>query len=331
MFGEINERQDEYLRDIWNSGRHLLELLNEILDLSKVEAGQMVLEPTTFRVASALEYTLAMVRERATLHAITLTVDVAEDVEMVEADELRFKQVVLNLLSNAVKFTPDGGSVSIRAYREGTELMVTVTDTGIGVRPEDQERIFESFQQGRRGAPKEEGTGLGLTLSRRIVWLFGGRMWLDSTPGVGSTFGFSIPGLPEPAHDVTSPGLRVLPVVVLVDDDRASLDLISAYLDGSQTRALRARDGVEALELIRRVLPTAVVLDIKLPRLDGWQVLAELKADPATAAIPVVIASVVDDRPRGLALGADVYLRKPVRRDELVDALRRVGALGGSS
>ena len=118
MFGEINERQDEYLRDIWNSGRHLLQLLNEILDLSKVEAGQMVLEPSTFSVGSAVEYTVAMVRERAALHAITVTVEVADDVGMIEADELRFKQVVLNLLSNAVKFTPDGGSVSIRAYRE---------------------------------------------------------------------------------------------------------------------------------------------------------------------------------------------------------------------
>ena len=233
MFGEINERQDEYLRDIWNSGRHLLELLNEILDLSKVEAGQMVLEPSTFSVGSALEYALAMVRERAALHAISVTVEVADDVGMIEADELRFKQVVLNLLSNAVKFTPDGGSVSIRAYREGNELMVTVTDTGIGVPPEDQERIFESFQQGRRGAPKEEGTGLGLTLSRRIVGLFGGRMWLESTPGVGSTFGFSIPGLQERGDEVASADAGELPVVVLVDDDRASLDLISAYLDGS--------------------------------------------------------------------------------------------------
>ena len=327
MFGEINERQDEYLRDIWNSGRHLLQLLNEILDLSKVEAGQMVLEPSMFSVGGAVDYTVAMVRERAALHAITVTVEVADDVGMIEADELRFKQVVLNLVSNAVKFTPDGGSVSIRAYREGTELMVTVTDTGIGVAPEDQERIFESFQQGRRGAPKEEGTGLGLTLSRRIVGLFGGRMWLDSTPGVGSTFGFSIPGLPRRGDEVASPESGELPDIVLVDDDRASLDLLSAYLDGSPTRVLRAIDGVEALDLVRRVLPAAVVLDIKLPRLDGWQVLAELKADPATAAIPVVIASVVDDRPRGLALGAEVYLLKPVRRDDLVDALRRVGAL----
>ena len=330
MFGEINERQDEYLRDIWNSGRHLLELLNEILDLSKVEAGKMVLEPSTFTVGSALEDALAMVRERAALHAISVTVEVADDVRMIVADELRFKQVVLNLLSNAVKFTPDGGSVSIRAFREGNELTVTVTDTGIGVPPEDQERIFESFQQGRRGAPKEEGTGLGLTLSRRIVGLFGGRMWLESAPGVGSTFGFSMPGLQERGDEVASPDAGELPVVVLVDDDRASLDLISAYLDGSPAQVLRAWDGVEALELIRRVLPAAVVLDIKLPRLDGWQVLAELKADPTTAAIPVVIASVVDDRSRGLALGADVYLLKPVRRDDLVDALRRVGALVGS-
>jgi signal transduction histidine kinase len=331
MFGDINERQEEYLRDILSSGRHLLELINDILDLSKVEAGQMVLEPSAFEVGSVLEWASALHRERAAAHAIALKSKVAEDVGTIEADERQFRQVVLNLVANAVKFTPDGGSVSINAYREGTELNVTVTDTGIGVAPEDQERIFETFQQGRRGAPKEEGTGLGLTLCRRIVELFGGRMWLESTPGVGSTFGFSVPGLPAQDDDVPSPDRDKLPVVVLVDDDRASLDLLSAYLDGSGTRVLRARDGVEALEQIRKVPPVAVVLDIKLPRLDGWQVLAELKADPATAAIPVVIASVVDDRPRGLAVGADEYLLKPIRRDELVDALRRVGALGESS
>jgi signal transduction histidine kinase len=326
MFGEINERQEEYLHDIWNSGKHLLELLNEILDLSKVEAGQMVLEPSTFSVSSALEYCLTMVRERASAHAITVTIDVADDVGTIEADDLRFKQVVLNLLSNSVKFTPDGGTVSLRSYREGTDVMVTVTDTGIGVPVEDQERIFESFQQGRRGAPKEEGTGLGLTLSRRIVWLWGGRMWLTSTPGSGSTFGFSIPGVLKGDEDGANGGSAV-PAVLLVDDDRASLDLNSAYLDGSPTRVLRAKDGVEALEVARKELPAAVVLEIGLPRLDGWQVLAELKADPATAAIPVVIATDVDDRSRGLSLGADAYLRKPIRREELVDALQQVGAL----
>lgn len=324
MFGDINERQEGYLRDIWNSGRHLLELLNEILDLSKVEAGRMVLDPSTFSVGSALEYTLAMVRERAAAHAIKVSVDIADDVGDIEADELRFKQVVLNLLSNAVKFTADGGSVSVRASRDGDDLVVTVTDTGIGVPAEDQEKIFDSFQQGGRGPARAEGTGLGLTLSRRIVGLFGGRMWLESTVGVGSTFGFAIPVLRE-RDETTAETDGSFPVVVLVDDDRASLDLMSAYLDDAPLQVIRAADGKSALELIRRVVPAAVVLDIRLPGLDGWQVLAELKAAEATAAIPVVIASVVDDRQRGLALGADAQLLKPVSRDDLIDALKRVG------
>jgi signal transduction histidine kinase len=330
MFGELNERQDEYLRDIRNSGKHLLALLNDILDLSKVEAGHMVLEPSTFSVGSAVEDTLAMVRERATLHGIAVTVQVADDVDTVNADELKFKQVVLNLVTNAVKFTPDGGSVVIRANREGTELVVTVTDTGIGVPPEDQQRIFESFQQGGRGAPKEEGTGLGLTLSRRMVELFGGRMWLDSTPGVGSTFGFSVPGLPEGRREDGAPKPGGFPVVVLLDEDRASQDLVEAYLDGMPTEVVRAWDGGKAFQLIRTVRPAAVVLEIGLPRLDGWQVIAALRDDPVTAGIPIIIASTVDDRPRGRALGAAAYLLKPVRRDELVDALRSVGALPAS-
>jgi CheY-like chemotaxis protein len=326
-FGELNDHQDGYLRDIWNAGRNLLELLNEILDLSKVEAGQMVMEPSTFGIDGAVDYAVAMVRERATLHAIEVTVDVADDIGLVDSDERRFKQVLLNLVSNAVKFTPDGGSVSVRARRDETDLVITVTDTGIGVPTEDRERIFESFQQGRRGATKEEGTGLGLTLSRRIVELLGGRMWLDSTVGKGSTFGFAIPALARHVDDANPAEPGGPSVVVLVDDDRASQDLIAAYLDGLPVQVLRATDGVEALDRIRRALPAAVVLDIKLPRLDGWQVLDRLKADPATAGIPVVITSVVDERPRGLAAGANVYLRKPIGRDELLGALRSLEVL----
>ena len=210
----------------------------------------------------------------------------------------------------------------------GNELDVTVSDTGAGVPPEDRERIFESFQQGARGAPKEEGTGLGLTLCRRIVELFGGRLWLDSEVGSGSTFGFAIP-LRTLAGEVESTPHADLggAAVLIVDDDRASLELMTAYLSGLATRVIRAHDGVEALEQVRRHQPSAVVLDIRLPKKDGWDVLAELKADSSTAHIPVVVASIVDDRSRGLALGAAAYLLKPVRRDQLVDALRRVGAL----
>jgi signal transduction histidine kinase/CheY-like chemotaxis protein len=329
-FGELNERQEGYLRDIWNSGKHLVELVNDILDLEKVEHGHMVLEPSTFLVSNAIEATCAMQRERASQHAIEVTVEVADDVDLIDADERYFKQVFLNLLSNAVKFTPDGGRVGIRASREGADLVVAVTDTGPGVAPEDQARIFDSFQQGSRGAPKEEGTGLGLTLSRRFVELFGGRLWLDSTLGVGSTFGFTVPGLREPRREDATPRLGGLPVIVLLDEDPAAQDLVEAYLDGLSTEVMRAWDGVKALELVRRVRPAAVVLEVGLPGLDGWQVLAQLKADAATVGIPVIVASTVDDRPRGLALGAAAYLLKPIRRHQFVETLRRVGALEGT-
>jgi CheY-like chemotaxis protein/anti-sigma regulatory factor (Ser/Thr protein kinase) len=334
MFGPLNERQEDYLHDIWTSGRHLLELLNEILDLSKVEAGEMVLEPRIISVPAVLSYALSLVRERAAVHAIDLRLEVADDVELVEADELRLKQVVLNLVSNAVKFTADGGTVTVRAWREGADLCVSVTDSGIGVPEEDRERIFESFQQGGRGAPREEGTGLGLTLCRRIVELLGGRMWLESQVGVGSTFGFSAP-LPALEHDIAparGDGRDGDPdhpsnAVLLVDDDRASLDLMTAYLAGHTDHVMRARDGDEAIDLARRTHPAVVVLDIRLPRRNGWEVLSELKSDRATQDIPVVVASIVDERPRGLALGAAEYLLKPVRREDLVTALHRVGVL----
>jgi signal transduction histidine kinase/ActR/RegA family two-component response regulator/putative methionine-R-sulfoxide reductase with GAF domain len=330
MFGELNERQEDYLHDIRNSGRHLLELLNEILDLSKVEAGHMALEPTMFSVPAALEYGLSLVRERAAAHGITLDLDIGDGVGVIEADELKFKQVLLNLLSNAVKFTPDGGTVSLAATRTDDTLLVTVTDTGIGVPHEDRERIFESFQQGGRGAPKEEGTGLGLTLSRRIVQLFGGRLWLEPGPeGRGSVFGFTIPA---PRTDAVSahPGPSSGAAILIVDDDRASLDLMSAYLSGFDNRVLRARDGIDAVRQCQDAHPSAVVLDIRLPKKDGWDVLAELKADPGTRTIPVIVASIVDDRARGLALGASDYLLKPVRRDELIESLRRVDALASA-
>jgi CheY-like chemotaxis protein len=252
---------------------------------------------------------------------------VADDVGVIETDELKFKQVLLNLLSNAVKFTPDGGDVGLAARRSGDDLVVTVTDTGVGVPAEDRERIFESFQQGGRGAPKQEGTGLGLTLSRRFVELFGGRLWLEPGPdGGGSVFGFTIPA---PRKDLVPPGSGSVDgaAILLVDDDRASLDLMSAYLSGFTTSVLRSRDGVDALRQCREVHPRAVVLDIRLPELDGWGVLTELKADPETSSIPVIVASIVDERARGLALGASDYLLKPILRDQLVESLRRVDAL----
>ena len=333
MFGQVNSRQAEYLRDIWSSGRHLLELLNDILDLSKVEAGKMHLEPSTFLVSDAIAQTVMLVRERAQAHAIELVVVVDPDVRDIEADELRFKHVLLNLLSNAVKFTPDGGEVRVHAHCSEENLTVTVVDTGVGVPTEDRERIFESFQQGERGVAREEGTGLGLSLTRRIVELFGGRLWMESVVDVGSTFGVTIPlragsdrhadtGIP----DEEAERARVL----LVDDDRASLDLLAAYLEPYAVDVIRCHTADEALEAIGRAPPAAVVLDIKLPGMDGWELLTRLKNDSATEHIPVVLVTIVDERPRGLALGASDYLIKPVGRGDLVRSLREAGVLSSA-
>jgi signal transduction histidine kinase/CheY-like chemotaxis protein len=329
MFGELNDRQEEYLRDIWSSGKHLLELLNEILDLSKVEAGHMVLEPTEFSLQEALEHGLALVRERASRHGITLHLDVAPDVGPVQADELRIKQVIVNLLSNAVKFTADGGHVDVRARADASGVLVTVSDTGIGVAADDRERIFHAFQQGGRKASTTEGTGLGLTLSKRIIELHGGRIWVDSEVGEGSTFGFAIPAgaavvATDAQGDSGQPDQRR--TVVVIDDDRRSVDLLKVYLEAIGLRVISARDGERGVDLVRRLRPGRVVLDILLPGLDGWQVLESLKADAATAAIPVIIVSILDERAKGLTLGAAEYLVKPVSREELLEALARCAA-----
>jgi signal transduction histidine kinase/CheY-like chemotaxis protein len=331
MFGELNEKQRDYLEDIRDSGRHLLELLNEILDLSKIEAGRMRLEPGPFLLPAVLEDGLRMVRDRASQHAIELSVDIATDVSVVVADELKIKQVVLNLLTNAVKFTPDGGSVEIAAGAVDGEVEITVTDTGAGIPLEDQARIFESFEQGKREA-KEEGTGLGLTLSRKIVELHGGRIWVKSEPGNGSVFGFTIPPQvpvrqvdgrldavgPQPARVADDQ-----PTILVVEDDEHSIDLLSLHLTGAGFKVELARDGRHGLELARTLQPTGIVLDIILPGLDGWDLLASVKADPNVADIPVIIVSMLDERGKGFALGAAEYLVKPVARDEVLTALER--------
>jgi len=194
MFGEMNAKQEDYLKDIHSSGRHLLSLINDILDLSKVEAGRMELELSEFHLPAALANAMTLVRERAQTHGITLKVRVDPKLSEIRADERKFKQILLNLLSNAVKFTPDGGRVEVDARRNGNSVEVSVKDSGVGIAKEDQEAVFEEFRQvGRDYTSKQEGTGLGLALTRRFVELHGGKIWLKSAPGKGSTFTFTIP------------------------------------------------------------------------------------------------------------------------------------------
>jgi signal transduction histidine kinase len=194
MFGELNPKQEEYLQDILTSGRHLLSLINDILDLSKVEAGRMELESSAFDLPAALEGCLALVRERALRHGIALKLEFDERLGQLVADERKVRQVVLNLLSNAVKFTPEGGTITLHGARADGAVQISVSDTGIGIAHDEQEAIFEEFRQvGSDQARKSEGTGLGLALARKFVELHGGRIWVASEPGKGSTFSFTIP------------------------------------------------------------------------------------------------------------------------------------------
>ncbi|MBI2555023.1 MAG: GAF domain-containing protein, partial [Candidatus Rokubacteria bacterium] len=194
MFGEVNEKQAEYLQDIFSSGRHLLSLINDILDLSKVEAGRMELAPAPFDLPLALENALTLVRERAIRHGIALSLEVDPRLGEFVGDERKIRQVLLNLLSNAVKFTPEGGRIGVKAVLADGSVEISISDTGIGIAPEDQEAIFEEFRQvGGDDARKREGTGLGLTLAKKFVEMHGGRIWVKSEVGKGSTFTFALP------------------------------------------------------------------------------------------------------------------------------------------
>jgi signal transduction histidine kinase len=193
MFGELNEKQDEYLKDIHASGQHLLSLINDILDLSKIEAGRMELEVTDFDLPMAIDNAMTLIRERAARRSIALHTTVDERLGQAQGDERKIRQVLLNLLSNAIKFTPEGGRIDVHAVPRDGVVEVSVTDTGVGIAPEDQEAVFEEFRQVGTADKKVEGTGLGLALSRKFIELHGGKIWVKSQVGAGSTFTFTVP------------------------------------------------------------------------------------------------------------------------------------------
>jgi signal transduction histidine kinase len=196
MFGEVNEKQSEYLGDILESGRHLLSLINDILDLSKIEAGRMELEPSDFNLPGAIENTLVLVRERAQRRGIALERTIDGRLGTIHADERKVKQVLLNLLSNALKFTPEGGRIEVLAGLRDGVAEIAVKDTGVGIASEDQDAVFEEFRQVGVASKKVEGTGLGLAISRKFIELHGGKIWVQSQPGKGATFTFTLPHRP---------------------------------------------------------------------------------------------------------------------------------------
>lgn len=334
MFGELNEKQEEYLHDILSSGQHLLALINDILDLSKVEAGKMELEPAVFNLRELLEGSLVMVKERALAHGLTLSLDIAKEIDTFVGDERKVKQILFNLLSNAVKFTPDRCKVSVSATKANGAVQVVVRDTGIGIAAEDQQQIFEAFQQvGKGTVGKAEGTGLGLALTKKFIELHGGRIWVESNLGKGSAFTFTLPIVgttnstqlsavrQRAVRESVPEAASTNPLVLIIDDDTKAAELLRLYLTEAGYAVAIACDGKAGLEQLMRLAPDAIILDVLLPKMDGWALLSQIKADPVTKDLPVIIASIVDQKGKGFALGAVQYLVKPIHRDELLAEL----------
>ena len=322
------------LKKINAAGKHLLELINGVLDLSKIEAGRMELYLEDFDVPALVRDIAAVIHPLAEKNRNRIEVRCGPEAGGMHADLTKVRQALFNLLSNACKFT-ESGTVALAVERAagpgGDWLTFAVTDTGIGMTPEQMARLFESFGQADASVSRRfGGTGLGLALSRRLARMMGGDITVASVAGEGSTFALRLPArVGEPAPEAARAAERETPgnadggTVLVVDDDETVRELMQRFLGREGFRVVATGRGEEALRLAREIAPDAITLDVMMPGMDGWAVLAALKADAATADIPVVMVTIVDDKNLGYALGAADYLTKPIDRDRLVAVLAR--------
>jgi len=330
--GQLNDKQQRFVNHIKQGSAHLLQLINDILDLSKIEAGQLELRCEQFLVEEALPEVLSTIRPLAMAKNIQVQQKLGTD-RPVYADRVRFKQILYNLLSNAVKFTPKGGRIEIDCFESVNQVCLSVTDTGIGIRPEDQQIVFEEFRQ-VEGSPDavNEGTGLGLAITKRLVEQQGGKISLSSEPGKGSRFTFTLPAgsntfRPEPTNPpnslpATTSGGSGKPLVLVVDDEASARELLASYLNPEYRIAI-AESGAEAVNKAHQLRPDAITLDLSMPGGSGFEALVTLKKNPKTANIPIIIVSMVDQEKVGFALGAADYLIKPIRKPVLLEAIRK--------
>ncbi len=319
------------LRKIRAAGRHLLALINDVLDLSKIEAGKMELHLETFELRPAIEAVASTVAPLIEKNGNTLRLELADDLGAARADVTRVRQILFNLLSNASKFT-ERGTITLRAARQpgptGEIVSFTVQDSGIGMSPEQLGRLFQAFSQAETStASKYGGTGLGLAISKMFCEMMGGDITVASTPGEGTAFTVRLPievsdpNLEKPAAPVAAG--KSTGTVLVIDDDPATRQLLARMLGKDGFRVLEASGGEEGLALARSERPDVITLDVLMPGLDGWGVLAALKNEPALADIPVVMLSITDERNLGFSLGATEYLTKPIERAQLSAVLSR--------
>jgi PAS domain S-box-containing protein len=328
LIGELDEQQREFAEDIHSSGQHLLSLINDILDMSKIEAGQMDIHPQPFDFAELAAEAVDTVQTMIERKGQHLSLEVEPGLSL-NADRFRIKQVLLNLLSNAHKFTPEGGSIAFRAsaLEDGSALLVEVGDTGIGITPDDIDLLFQEFRQADETTTREvEGTGLGLAISRHLVEMHGGTIWVESQAGEGSTFSLLLPlegPSVEPPRIIPESELRTTPsgesqrLVLVVEDDRRFANLLTFHFNREGYDVAQLFSGREVVEHVRALKPCLISLDLRLPHTDGLQILHRLKSDPETAPIPIIIISAIDETEAGLALGADGYIVKPLDREQL--------------
>jgi signal transduction histidine kinase/ActR/RegA family two-component response regulator len=334
----LEPKHARFLQNIHGSGTHLLGLINDILDLTKIESGKMEMHPEKLKVPPLVEGVLTLMRGQAARREIELVSDVPADLPTLEADESRVKQILFNLVSNAVKFSPDGSKVfcTVRGRPPGPDALevpsiaLEVRDHGIGIDPTDHLKVFQEFRQLDAGSSRRrEGTGLGLALVKKFVELHGGTIRLRSRLGEGASFTVLLPQERSPALATTQTLPLPLPPedrprVLVVEDDLATWERIANDLERAEYHAARARTGEEALVLARMMRPAAITLDLVLPGIDGWEVLRRLKADPDTRDVPVIIVSVMEGRDLGVAMGADGYFVKPPDGAGLVGLITQV-------
>jgi len=342
---EGNDEAAGDLKKIHGAGTHLLALINDVLDLSKIEAGKMDLYLESFEVRPMVDQVVATIDTLVKKNDNQLKVEVDSSLGEIRADLTKVRQALFNLLSNAAKFTHEGEiALAVHAQQQDGEdwVRMSVSDSGIGIPPEKIDHVFEEFSQADETTTRDYGgTGLGLPISRRFCQLMGGDITVESTVGEGSTFSIRLPAYVKDALEESKAAVAsaevlaaVAPqpdeerVVLVVDDDPNALDLLARTLQGAGVRVVTASDGREALRLARSLAPAAITLDVMMPDMDGWEVLRELKADPQTQDIPVIMVTMTDDRELGYALGATEFLTKPVDRGQLVQLLDRYAPEG---
>jgi adenylate cyclase len=332
------EKALEPLRRVHRAGTHLLGLINQVLDLSKIEAGKLELNLESVSIPPLVEEVIGTARPLAEQNKNRLSVECPSDLPSIEADAMRVRQILLNLLSNACKFTKDGSIILqvVRVVHQGQDCIAfAVADSGIGMTPEQMERLFEEFSQGDAATARQYGgTGLGLAITRRLCQMMGGDVSVSSEVGKGTTFTVRLPvaAAVVVARDQTTETVTDVPsgnCVLVIDDDVTARDLIADYLRQAGFAVITAAGGREGLKRAKDHHPIAITLDVMMPDIDGWTVLAALRGDPQLADIPVVMATIVDERRQGMTLGAVGYLTKPIDRDKLIEIMRRYGAPSG--